>query len=276
MANFAARKLSNRAHTKTSSKRWRRYDGAMSPATETATPGREEPFLTTRWSLVLAAGAEAPESASALAELCETYWYPLYAYVRRRGYSAEDAADLTQSFFARLLEKNAVGVADPKRGRFRAFLLGSLKHFLANEWNRARAQKRGGGQRLLSIDYRAADQRFGDDPQDDLTPESAFERSWALEVLEHALGRLEEHYRTRGKQRLFAELRDTLVAGAEPPSYREVAERLSMTEGAVKVSVHRLRQGFRDALRREIAQTVLGQENLDAELRDLISALGRP
>ena len=248
----------------------------MTPGTRVPTPARDEPFLTTRWSLVLAAGAERPDSASALSELCETYWYPLYAYVRRRGYSADDAQDLTQSFFARLLEKNAVGVADPSRGRFRAFLLGSLKHFLANEWNRARAQKRGGGQLVLSIDYRAADQRFGDDPPDDLTPESAFERSWALEVLDHALERLDDQYRRRGKQRIFAELRDTLVAGASPPSYKEVAERLSMTEGAVKVAVHRLRQGFREALRREIAQTVEGADELDAELRDLIAALGRP
>lgn len=250
--------------------------GGMSTAAEAARPGREEPFLTTRWSLVLAAGSERPSSAAALAELCETYWYPLYAYVRRRGHGAEDAQDLTQAFFARLLEKNAVGVADPSRGRFRAFLLGSLKHFLANEWNRERAQKRGGGQRLLSIDYGAADERYDIDPQDDLTPERAFERSWALAVLERALTRLEGQYERRGKQRVFSALRETLVAGGEQPSYKDVAARLSMTEGAVKVAVHRLRQGFRDALRREIAQTVGGAGDLDAELRDLIAALGRP
>lgn len=248
----------------------------MTTATQAPTPGRDEPFLTTRWSMVLAAGSEREDSASALAELCETYWYPLYAFVRRRGHSAEDARDLTQAFFTRLLEKNAVGVADPDRGRFRAFLLGALKHFLANEWNRARAEKRGGGQRLLSIDYGAADERFDNDPQDDATPERAFERSWALEVLERALARLEAEYSRRGKQRVFTELRETLVAGGEPPSYKQAAARLSMTEGAIKVAVHRLRQGFREALRREIAQTVGGAEDLDAELRDLVAALGRP
>jgi len=253
-----------------------RYHGLMAPATEAATPNRDEPFLTTRWSLVLAAGGQRPGSRRALAELCESYWYPLYAYVRRRGYRAEDAQDLTQAFFARLLEKNVVAAADPRRGRFRAYLLGSLKHFLANEWNRARAQKRGGGEPLLSIDYRAADARFGRDPQDDLTPERAFERSWALAVLEQALARLREEYRERGKERVFEQLESTLVAGETPPAYRDVAATLSMTEGAVKVAVHRLRRSFREALRREIAQTVGGTEELESELHALIAALGRP
>ncbi len=240
-----------------------------------APPGRETPFLTTRWSVVLTAGRGAgSDSQRALEELCETYWYPLYAYVRRRGHRAEDAQDLTQAFFARLLEKNAVGAADPRRGRFRAFLLASLKNFLANEWNRERAQKRGGGCSVLSLDFTAADARFVREPRDELTPERAYERSWALAVLERALAGLEREHAERGRQRLFERLKDTLVAGGLRVPYRELAEDLDMTEGAVKVAVHRLRTAFREALRREVSETVGGKGDLDAELHGLITALG--
>jgi RNA polymerase sigma-70 factor (ECF subfamily) len=209
-----------------------------------------------------------------LAELCETYWYPLYAYVRRRGHRAEDAQDLTQAFFARLLEKNAVGAADPSRGRFRAFLLAALKNFLAGEWNREHAEKRGGGRPLVSIDFREADARFVREPEDEITPEVAFERSWALAVLGRALARLQEEYAARGRSRVFERLEATLVAGRSEVSYRELASDLSMTEGAVKVAVHRLRRGFREALRREVSETVGSADELEDELRGLIAALG--
>jgi len=237
-------------------------------------PG-ETPFLTTRWSVVLAAGhGEAPAMKRALAELCETYWYPLYAYVRRRGHRAEDAQDLTQAFFARLLEKNAVGAADPERGRFRAYLLGALKHFLANEWDKASAQKRGGGRAPIPLDFEAADVRFASEREEALTPERAYERSWALAVLERALARLEGEYLARGREALFARLKANLVAPSGESSYREVGAELGMTEGAVKVAVHRLRQAFREALRKEIAETVGGADELEEELRALIAALG--
>jgi RNA polymerase sigma-70 factor (ECF subfamily) len=247
------------------------------PPSETAVGragGRETPFLTTRWSVVLTAGrGSGPDSRRALAELCETYWYPLYAYVRRRGHRAEDAQDLTQAFFTRLLEKKAVEAADPRRGRFRAFLLASLKNFLANEWNRERAQKRGGGRTALSLDFEAADARFVAEPRDDLTPDRAYERSWALAVLDRALARLATDHAERGRSRLFERLEGTLVAGGPRVPYRELAVELGMTEGAVKVAVHRLRASFREVLRREVSHTVGGPEELEAELQDLIAAL---
>src|SRR5687767_4384504 len=183
--------------------------------------GGETPFLTTRWSVVLEAGRGGEGARAALSELCETYWYPLYAYVRRRGYAAEDSADLTQAFFARLLEKNVVHAADPARGRFRAFLLGSLKNFLANEWDRVHAQKRGGGKVPISLDFQAADERFSREPAAAaLTPEREYERNWALAVLERALARLEGEYAKRGRQSLFARLKPALIAADDEDSRR--------------------------------------------------------
>jgi RNA polymerase sigma factor (sigma-70 family) len=246
------------------------------PDPQRRTPARgETPFLTTRWSVVLEAGrGDEPSSRKALGELCEAYWYPLYAYVRRRGHRQEDAQDLTQAFFARLLEKNGVVGADPERGRFRAFLLGALKHFLANEWDREQAQKRGGGRPILSLDFRSADERFVREPMDNATPERAFERTWALAVLESALARLESDYRARGRGAIFERLRGSLVARGELDSYRDIARELGTSEGAVKVAAHRLRQAFRAALRAEIAETVGGPEDLEHELGLLIAALG--
>jgi RNA polymerase sigma-70 factor (ECF subfamily) len=232
------------------------------------------PFLTTRWSLVLAAGQGGePRARAALGELCQTYWYPLYAYVRRRGFSTEDAQDLTQSFFARLLERNTVGSADPQRGRFRAFLLSALKNFLANEWDKVSAQKRGGGAVPLSLDFRLADQRFAREPEDPRTPERAYERSWALSVLERVLDRIGEGYRARGRGALFDALRPALVGGEASEPYAEIARRLGTSEGAVKVAAHRLRGTFREELRAEIAQTVERPEDLEEELEYLIAAL---
>jgi RNA polymerase sigma-70 factor (ECF subfamily) len=236
----------------------------------------ETPFLTTRWSVVLQAGRGGESSRAALSELCSTYWYPLYAYVRRRGHRPDDAQDLTQAFFARLLEKNVVHAADPARGRFRAFLLGSLKNFLANEWDREHAQKRGGGKVPISLDFQAADERFSREPADASTPEREYERNWALAVLERALSRLEAEYAKRGRQKLFARLKPALIASDDEESRRAMALELGMTEGAVKVALHRMRGAFRESLRREIAETVGAERDCDDELRALIDALATP
>lgn len=238
-------------------------------------PPAATPFLTTRWSVVAAAGKpDTPTARAALSELCSIYWYPLYAYVRRRGNSQDDAQDLTQAFFARLLEKNVVLAADPTRGRFRAFLLGSLKNFLANEWDREHAQKRGGGATPLSLDFEFADERFAAEPASPLTPEMEYERNWALAVLERALARLEAEYSRRGKQALFATLKPALVAADDEASRADMARQLGMTEGSVKVALHRMRAAFRESLRSEISDTVGTERDLDDELRNLIEALG--
>jgi RNA polymerase sigma factor (sigma-70 family) len=238
-----------------------------------STPGPAS-FLTTRWSVVLAAGrpGEAPARA-ALADLCSAYWRPLYAYVRRRGYDGEDARDLTQAFFARLLEKNGVEGADPERGRFRAWLLGALKHFLANEWDRSQAQKRGAGRSMLSLEFESADERLRLEPAHELTPERAFERDWALSVLERAFQRLESDWTARGRRELFLGLKPALVGESGEP-LRSLGQRLGQSEGAVKVAAHRLRRAFRAALRREIAETVETEEEVEEELAALIAALG--
>src|SRR5271155_692938 len=165
-------------------------------------------FATTRWSLVLAAGQRSsPQSSAALATLCENYWYPLYAYVRRRGHDSDEAQDLTQAFFARLLEKNDLAAADPERGRFRSFLLASLKHFLANEWDRQRAQKRGGGRPPFSIDFGAAEDRYRGEPSHELTAEKIFERRWAMVLLANVQARLEQEYVEAGKPTAFNRLK---------------------------------------------------------------------
>jgi RNA polymerase sigma-70 factor (ECF subfamily) len=237
----------------------------------------DTPFLTTRWSMVAAAGrAGTPEARAALSELCSTYWYPLYAYVRRRGHGHDDAHDLTQAFFARVLEKNVVNAADPARGRFRAFLLGSLKNFLANEWDREHAQKRGGGTATLSLDFEYADERFSREPASPLTPEMEYERNWALTVLDRAIARLRGEYERRGKERLFETLRPALVASDEEGSRAEMGAALGMSEGAVKVALHRMRAAFREALRQELADIVGPGGDPEDELRNLITALGNP
>ena len=236
----------------------------------------DAPFLTTRWSLVLEAGRpDNPVSRAALSELCATYWYPLYAYVRRRGQSPENAQDLTQAFFARLLEKHVVSAADPARGRFRSFLLGSMKNFLANEWDRETAQKRGGGQALLSLDFQSADERFMREPGHVATPEREFERNWAHAVLERALARLEKDYVARGKKALFERLKGSLVILDDDEPRRGMALDLGMTEGAVKVALHRMRAAFGEALRAEIEETVGVARDVDDELRFLIDALSK-
>ncbi len=233
-----------------------------------------EHFATTRWSLVLAAGGEASaESRRALETLCGLYWYPLYAYVRRRGRDADEAQDLTQGFFARLIEKHAVRAADRRRGKFRSYLLASLKHFLANEWDRARAQKRGGGCEVVSIDAESAEGRYHLEPADGLTAERLFERRWALTLLDLVLAELRGQYKSDGKEHIFERLKGFL-GGAVPGSpYAEAAAELGMTPEAVKVAVHRLRRRYRDLLRDQIAQTVASPEEIDDEIHHLFAAL---
>jgi RNA polymerase sigma-70 factor (ECF subfamily) len=231
-------------------------------------------FATTRWSVVLAArdGEEVP-AREALATLCGLYWYPLYAFARRRGAPPEEAQDLTQAFFTHLLEKEAIRHVDPGRGRFRSFLLASFKNFQADEREKARAKKRGGGQVALPIDGEAAEGRYALEPSHGLTPERIYEKRWALTLIERVLERLRERHARAGKEHQFERLRVFLAGERRPVPYAEVARRLEMSELAVKVAVHRLRKRFRELLREEIAQTVAGQEEVEAELRALQSAL---
>jgi len=231
-------------------------------------------FATTHWSVVLAAGQ--PTSAryqEALQTLCRTYWFPLYAYLRRQGHDTHQAQDYTQAFFARLLEKDGLRLADPKRGKFRSFLLAALKHFLANESDRIRAQKRGAGREILSLDVEDAEGKYALEPVNQLSPERLFERSWALTVLERTMARLQAESASSNKQKLFEHLKVYLAAEKSSIPYCDVAAKLDMTEGAVKVAVHRLRQRYRELLRDEIAQTVTSQEQIEEEIRDLFAAL---
>ena len=231
-------------------------------------------FVTTHWSVVVAAGRnDTARARDALARLCQTYWHPLYAYVRRLGHSPPDAQDLTQEFFARLLEKNYLADADESRGRFRSFLLAALKHFLANEWDKASAQKRGGGQVLMPIDFNAAETACHFEPADETTAEKIFERRWALTLLDQVLRRLRAEHVRDGKEKLFEQLKSTLTEASRTVAYAEIARRLDTTEGAVKVAVHRLRQRYREVLRAEIADTVASPGEVEDELRSLFAAL---
>jgi RNA polymerase sigma factor (sigma-70 family) len=233
-------------------------------------------FATTRWSLVLAAGAGAsePSAREALAVLCETYWYPLYAYLRGRGYSAENAQDVTQAFFMRLLEKHALRQADPTRGRFRSFLLTSLKNFAANERERQIAMKRGGATPPLPLEFETAEGRFQMEPQSNETPERVFDRRWALTLLARVMSRLQEEMRG-SRARQFNLLKGYLTGDETDRSYAEAAADLDMTEGAVKVAVHRFRRRFRDLVREEIAHTVSSPEEVQDEMRHLWTSVGR-
>jgi RNA polymerase sigma factor (sigma-70 family) len=230
--------------------------------------------VTTHWSVVLRAGRnDTTRAQAALSHLCEVYWYPLYAFVRQRGHSPEDAQDLTQEFFARLLEKGTLAHADPARGRFRSFLLATLNHFLANEWKKAHTIKRGGDTAVISLDWAAAEQWYALEPADPCTPESTFERRWALALLQAVLDRLEDEYRQEGKQELYAVLQQALPGSGKSQPYAVLAAQLKMSEGAVKVAVHRLRRRYREVLRGELADTVGAPEEVEDELRHLFAAL---
>jgi len=235
---------------------------------------RRPAFVTTHWSVVLRAGrSDTTRARDALANLCQIYWYPLYAYVRRRGHSPEDAQDLTQEFFARLLERNWLGHADQQKGRFRSFLLSAMNHFLADEWDRARAQKRGGGAMLVPFQFNTAETRYGHEPSDDVTPEQNYERRWALTVLDKVLQRLRAEYEQEDRADFFAALHPSLVGEGVDQPYAELAVKLGVTEGAVKTAAYRLRQRFRQLLRDEIAQTVAEPGEVDEELRHLVAVL---
>lgn len=231
-------------------------------------------FATTHWSIVLAAAHDSrPDAQAALATLCETYWYPLYAYVRRLGYKAEDAQDLTQGFFAALLEKQYVKAADRERGRFRSFLLTALKRFLSKEYDRAHAQKRGGKARPIALDWEAGESRYALEPSHDVTPEAIYQRRWALTVLDRVIVRLRQAYADAGKETVFDGVKAFLTGETGAPPYEQVACELGMSEGAVKVAVHRLRRRYRDLLRSEIAQTVADPEAVEDELKYLLAVL---
>jgi RNA polymerase sigma factor (sigma-70 family) len=234
-------------------------------------------FATTRWTVVLAAGRdETPASAPALAQLCERYWPPLYSYARRRGYSVEHAQDLTQAFFVRFLEKRDVQSADRQRGKFRSFLLASFKHFLANEYDREHAKKRGGGQQVISLEIDTAEARYSAEPVDELTPESLFERHWAQGVLDRAFAALRAECTKSGKATMFAALSDYLIGEKQHGGYVKTARLLGTSEGAVKVTVHRLRRRLRDLLKAEIGTTVSEDSEIEEEIRYLIAVLTTP
>ena len=237
-------------------------------------PGPAGCFASTHWSVVLAAAhSDSASTRAALEKLCVAYWYPLYAYVRRRGYSVEDAQDLTQEFFARVLERRWLADADQSRGRFRTFLLTAMERFLANEWDKARAQKRGGGQKPIPLQLDTAETRYGIEPADRRTPEQAFEYRWAVMLLEHVVDQLGAEFRSRGQEELFNTLKPCLVGDGSTQPYAELAGTLGLAEGAVKVTVHRLRQRYRELLRAEIAQTVNSAGEVEAEMRHLFNVL---
>ena len=219
---------------------------------------------------MLAAGAGA---APALEEICRAYWYPLYAYARRHGRQPEDAKDLVQGFYARLLERNLLGAADPERGRFRSFMLTCFGNYMLNELEKASALKRGGERVALSLDHDDPEVRFALEPSHGATPERIFERDWALALLAGVLARLRAGYRERGRENRFDALKEYLTQPGRGSSYAETARRLEMTEGALKVAVHRLRQRYRAALRAEVANTVSDSSEVEEELAALFRAL---
>lgn len=230
---------------------------------------------TTRWSLILAAMQDGtPQGDAALADLCQAYWYPVYAFIRRHERDSETTADLTQAFFAQLLEKRVLRDVRRERGRFRSFLFAAVRHFLSNERDRARTLKRGGGIRIVPIDVDAAEGRYRREPADDVTPERLFDRQWAIALLERVLGQLREEMDAAGKGAQFAHLRP-LLGGEPDEGYRAVAEALGASDGATRVAVHRLRRRYRDLLRGAIAELVESPEEIEEELRHLMAAVGR-
>lgn len=233
-----------------------------------------DPFATTRWSLVVAARGTDEASSAALAELAQAYWYPIYAYVRRRTPDVHTAQDLTQSFFQRLLEKNTMAAADQERGRFRAFLLTACKRFLTNEHQKAHAVKRGGGVSHVSLDFELGESKYGTQAVDTLTPDRLFEQQWAMTLLARVLERLEQEMNAKGKGDQFVHLRRLLAGSGRTAAVSGVAGELGLSEGAVKVAAHRLRQRYRELLREEIGQTVADPDEVDDEIRSLFAVLG--
>jgi RNA polymerase sigma-70 factor (ECF subfamily) len=233
-------------------------------------------FHTTHWSVVLAAGEEgSAQAATALARLCQTYWFPVYAFIRKRGHSPEQTQDFTQEFFAGFLEKNYVAKAARDRGRFRAFLMSSVENFLHNEHDRAKAQKRGGGQGHLSLDYAAAEERYQFEPVEDSDPAKIFEQQWAATLLETVLIRLRHEFGAEGRMGLFEDLQAHLWGDAESIPYAQLAQKCGLTESNIKTIAHRLRQRYRALLREEIAQTVSQPGEVDDEIRHLMRTVSQ-
>lgn len=234
-------------------------------------------FPTTRWSMVMLAATREPtvECVEALASLCASYWYPLYAFARHLGYKVEDAQDLTQGFFARVLEKNYLQEFEKERGRFRSFLLAAFKHYLANERHRALAQKRGGRREVLPLDFEDAESRYHREPADIQTPERIYERRWALTVLDRALAQVGEEYTAAGRRNYFDRLQFLLTGEPRSHPYSRIAAELETSEGALRVAVHRLRRRFREALRREVGETLADPAENEDEIQHLIAAVGR-
>ena len=255
---------------------------STSPAADSSAPpppsseGAPRPvFVTTHWSVVLSAqDKDSPRSVEALESLCRTYWYPLYAFVRHQDRRPHDAQDLTQEFFARLLEKDYLKSAAREKGRFRTFLLVALKRFLANEWDRQHAQKRGGFAPIVSIDQELAESRFAAEPAHQLQPDVLFDRQWAMTLIERTMARLQEEYLASGRAKLFEYLCSCLARDESALPYAEIAARLNLTEAAVKMAVHRLRARYREILQAEIDDTVSAPEEVEEEIRHLFSTFG--
>jgi RNA polymerase sigma-70 factor (ECF subfamily) len=247
---------------------------ASVPEKPATVAGRAAEFPQTLWSIVLLAGqGESQKSHDALATLCRAYWFPLYAYLRRRGKSPHDAQDLTQGFLLHLVEKHTLSRAQPEKGKFRSFLLASLQYYLADERDKQRAQKRGGDAIFITLSAEHAEERYTAEPADELDPAKLFERRWALTLIEHALSRLEAEFEATGRKDRFEELQVFMLGEPTTISYAQAGERLGISEGAVKVAVLRLRQRFRELLRAEIASTVAEEEDIEGEMRHLFATL---
>jgi DNA-directed RNA polymerase specialized sigma24 family protein len=247
----------------------------MNSSSKAPPPASDAWFVTTHWSVVLSAREKrSPQSTAALEILCRTYWYPLYAFLRRQGRPPHDAQDLTQGFFARLLQKDYLLAVAREKGKFRTFLLVALKRFLANEWDREHAQKRGGFAPVVPIDQEFAESRFAADPSPNIQPDVLFDRQWAMTLLERAMSQLREEYVGSGRAKLFEHLETSLARGESALPYAEIATRLNLTEAAVKMAVHRMRARYREILRAEIAHTVASPGEVEEEVRHLFSAFG--
>jgi len=238
-----------------------------------AVSARQGRFATTHWSIVVEAGrGGSAQAAEALEKLCLTYWYPLYAYVRRKGYDPHEAQDLTQEFFARLLRGNFLNTVEQRKGKFRSFLMASLEHFLVKEWIRATRQKRGGGQTIGSLDEEGAESRYALEPVDSLSAHKLYERRWAMTLLDQAMQRLSDECLANGKTELFQRIKNLLTGDAEEEGYAKLATGLGMSEGSLRVAMHRLRQRYGILLRDVIAETVATEAEVDEEVRCLFAA----
>jgi RNA polymerase sigma-70 factor (ECF subfamily) len=250
------------------------YNNWMSSDNEIGQFGGNRQFATTQWSIVRAVGLGNVQAAhSALQELCQIYWYPLYTFVRRQGHDANSAADLTQAFFADLLQREDLKKVDPELGKFRSFLLTAMKHFLINQWDKAKAQKRGGGKSPLSLDFGEADNRYRLEPSHAKTPELIFQKQWAKTLLDRVHQTLRAEFADRGKAHQFDKLQRFLAGKSEDETLATAAAQLNMSEVAVKVSLHRMRQRFGELLRAEIQQTVSTPEEIDSEIQQLFEVL---